>query len=100
MAFDASASKQSPSVIPPGAACKILIFTSSVLSSDKYFVKTSTDPWTSARMIRFKSFVLPASIWLNKLSSVTPVGFSSEFSLESILFSSAAALALLISSRT
>ena len=48
---------------PAGAAWRITTLTSSVLSSVRCFLRTSTEPCTSALTIRFSSLTWPASMW-------------------------------------
>jgi len=99
MALDASAKSTSPSVIPPGVAWRITTLTSSVLRSVRCFLRTSTEPCTSALTISLSSLTWPASMRVNRLSSVTWVRWARALSRPRLWASSAAAFARLMSFR-
>lgn len=70
MAFAVDASMTSVSVIAPTPPWIVRTRTSSLDSFSSDWRTASTEPCTSALMIRFRSLIWPAEIWLNRSSSV------------------------------
>ena len=69
MALDAEASMTSVSVIAPTPPWMQRTRTSSLESFSSDCRTASTEPCTSALMMRFRSLIWPAEIWLNRSSS-------------------------------
>ena len=68
IALEAEARETSDSLMAPTPPWITFTTTSSLDSLVKLCFTASTEPWTSALMIRGSSFTFPALIWLNRSS--------------------------------